>query len=408
MKSRMSVSGLLFAFVSLGLCLADSGKPANSAVSACKTNGVSGNFVSGSTQTFANADLVTSGGTVYKNYKVLRVENKEVVVMHSGGVVSVPASALPEDLQIKYNFKEAKKDVNIASSGADSGTAGFTKTIARQADKKAEEELRCLRKKARAGDVEAKHQLEMFYSKEIERLTPKAEHGDAEAQYRLGQCYDDSVGVTENPSLAMEWYRKAADQGYADAQYALGGKLFIRFLQSDSRNSESVVEWFRKAAEQGHANAQCALGFIYKKGLGVVANPELSMMWYQKAADQGDAQGQRIIGQHYALGIGVAKNYTLAAEWLRKAAMQEDAEAQYSLGLFYCLGLGVDKNSDLAVEWYRKDANQGSSDAQYRLGHSYWYGYGTVQNRELAVLWLNKAVKQGNKDAIEFLKGQGL
>jgi uncharacterized protein len=34
--------------------------------------------------------------------------------------------------------------------------------------------------------------------------------------------YARGQGVTPDYVLAMIWYRKAADQGYADAQYALG------------------------------------------------------------------------------------------------------------------------------------------------------------------------------------------
>ena len=44
----------------------------------------------------------------------------------------------------------------------------------------------------------------------------------AEAQCDLGGCYYDGYGVEKDLSEAVKWYRKAADQGLADAQCMLG------------------------------------------------------------------------------------------------------------------------------------------------------------------------------------------
>ena len=48
-----------------------------------------------------------------------------------------------------------------------------------------------------------------------------AEQGDAKAQYNLGNCYYFGNGVTENEQEAVKWYRKAAEQGDAKAQYVI-------------------------------------------------------------------------------------------------------------------------------------------------------------------------------------------
>ena len=45
--------------------------------------------------------------------------------------------------------------------------------------------------------------------------------------------------------------------------------------------------WYRKAAEQGHAHAQFNLGLMYSKGKGEEQNYEEAVKWYNKAADQG-------------------------------------------------------------------------------------------------------------------------
>ncbi len=52
----------------------------------------------------------------------------------------------------------------------------------------------------------------------------------------------------------MEWYRKAADQGNADAQYYFGRNYdFARGVKQDKTKAK---EWYRKAAVQGHKEAQ--------------------------------------------------------------------------------------------------------------------------------------------------------
>ena len=45
-----------------------------------------------------------------------------------------------------------------------------------------------------------------------------AEAGDAYAQTCLGVCYLEGEGVEEDAAAAVEWIKKAAEQGYPPAQ----------------------------------------------------------------------------------------------------------------------------------------------------------------------------------------------
>jgi len=53
-----------------------------------------------------------------------------------------------------------------------------------------------------------------------------------------------------------------------------------------------AMKWFRKAAEQGDAQAQRNLGIMYHGGQGVSQDYGEAMKWFRKAAEQGDAQAQ--------------------------------------------------------------------------------------------------------------------
>ena len=89
----------------------------------------------------------------------------------------------------------------------------------------------------------------------------KANAGDAAAQYQVGWYYEHpnaiwGNGYTESGSSphdyvqAAFWYRKAAEQGNADAQYDLGDSyLFGHGVPVDYAQG---IMWLRKAAEQGY------------------------------------------------------------------------------------------------------------------------------------------------------------
>jgi len=46
-----------------------------------------------------------------------------------------------------------------------------------------------------------------------------------------------------------------------------------------------AVKWYRKAADQGSANAQYFLGVIYADGLGVKRDYLEAVEWFKKACD---------------------------------------------------------------------------------------------------------------------------
>src|SRR5688572_18792139 len=62
--------------------------------------------------------------------------------------------------------------------------------------------------------------------------------------------------------------RGAAERGEAAAQLELANRLFFGD-DGVAEDRAAAVSWFRKAAEQGHAEAQHRLGLLYHGGRGV-------------------------------------------------------------------------------------------------------------------------------------------
>ncbi|MFR6749415.1 MAG: tetratricopeptide repeat protein [Faecalibacterium sp.] len=131
----------------------------------------------------------------------------------------------------------------------------------------------------------------------------------------------------------------------------------------NARCRTNAVWWYQKAAEQGHAEAQYALGDCYRTGEGVTKNGAEAVKWYRKAAEQGHVEAQNMLGICYHNGDGVAQDNQEAVKWCGKAAENGLALAQYNMGFFCEHGVGGANEVD-ALKWYRKAAEQGNEDAK--------------------------------------------
>ena len=61
--------------------------------------------------------------------------------------------------------------------------------------------------------------------------------------------YDNGEGVPQDYKEAIKWYRLAAEQGNANAQYNLG--LMYDNGEGVPQDYKEAVKWYRLAAEQG-------------------------------------------------------------------------------------------------------------------------------------------------------------
>jgi len=92
-------------------------------------------------------------------------------------------------------------------------------------------------------------------------------------------------------------------------------------------------KWLRKAANQGFARAQFFLGLLYEEGQGVPRDMAQAVLWYGRAAEQGDLDAQNNLATAYLHGLGTAPDPAKAAAWYRRAAESGHATAQVNLGV---------------------------------------------------------------------------
>jgi len=131
--------------------------------------------------------------------------------------------------------------------------------------------------------------------------------------------YAHGKGVKRDYAQALIWYRKAAEQGHASAQFNLGC-AYAEGL-GVKRDYAQAMDWFGKAAKQGLADAQCTVGWLYANGQGVETDDVEAFNWYFKAAGNGSADAQLKLASVYHRGLGVKKDVLQATYWLLKSVV---------------------------------------------------------------------------------------
>jgi TPR repeat protein len=162
---------------------------------------------------------------------------------------------------------------------------------------------------------------------------------------------------------AKKLRRVAEKKGRAEDQYQVGCDFYFA-RKGVKQDLVAAAKWFRKAAAQEHARAQFRFGVCYYDGEGVEQNHELAVAWWEKAAGHGYVRAQSNLGCCYAIGEGVEQNDALAVAWWEKAARGGDDTAQYILGLAYTDGMrGLPKNAHCAKIFRMDAAKQGHEKA---------------------------------------------
>jgi TPR repeat protein len=148
----------------------------------------------------------------------------------------------------------------------------------------------------------------------IATIRVQAEKGLASSQYNLGRMYELGIKVPIDKTQALAWYKKAALQGYPDAEYRLAiallygsaakhdhpvaKNLFANFVdESGARhhNTSIVVNWYMERALAGEAEAALRLGRIFEHGWGATINTREARSWYKRASLLGAQQADEYL-----------------------------------------------------------------------------------------------------------------
>src|SRR5690606_35554652 len=101
-------------------------------------------------------------------------------------------------------------------------------------------------------------------------------------------------------------------------QFSLG-LIYFEGRDDIPKDYNEALKWFRMAADQGDAHAQYHIGIMYHKGHGVTYDINEAMKWYRMAADNEEMHAQFTLGTIYEEGDGVPKDIDEARIMYRRA-----------------------------------------------------------------------------------------
>ena len=107
------------------------------------------------------------------------------------------------------------------------------------------------------------------------------ELGNLKAMDTLAWMYEKGDGVKSDKSKAMQLFRTAADGGFPHAQHNFAVKLEI------SGNFTEAGRYYKLAAEQGSAPAEYMMGIYCWLGRGMDIDLEGAKRWLKSAAARG-------------------------------------------------------------------------------------------------------------------------
>jgi TPR repeat protein len=84
-----------------------------------------------------------------------------------------------------------------------------------------------------------------------------AKLGDIGAQLNVGNYYVDGMGVGQNRSAGLYWYKKAYRRGYSSAAHNIG------IYWKSTKQFKRALNWFKKAVAMGDEESNLDIGKYY-------------------------------------------------------------------------------------------------------------------------------------------------
>jgi TPR repeat protein len=180
-----------------------------------------------------------------------------------------------------------------------------------------------------AGMAQTKHASEQDRAQALALFREVAEAGDMAAAYNVGLCYGEGIGTERDDERALAWFRRAAET-LPIAQYWCA--RMIGEGRGAPQDFAASRAWFLRAAEQGFHDAQAAVGEMLANGRGGPPDRAKAKIMFSQAASAGHAGALFALGMLAQGACGEPADQATAAAFLRLAANQGHPKAREILG----------------------------------------------------------------------------
>lgn len=170
-------------------------------------------------------------------------------------------------------------------------------------------------------DVDPEEQAFLAYQVSLNAERRSAERGGVEDWTRYARSLVTGPASLRDPKSAMQWYRKAADQGYPPAQVGIGDLFTNGYgVREDHYRAQ---EWYKVATQLSrNQNAHFKVGEGFFRGLGAPQDYGRAVKHYLIAAQQGHPVAQYLMGSMYEAGWGITRDLIDAWVWYQLALPQ--------------------------------------------------------------------------------------
>jgi TPR repeat protein len=185
---------------------------------------------------------------------------------------------------------------------------------------------------------------------------PLAWSGLGRAQLCTAGLYaNGDGGAIRSEGTARDWYRLAAEQGVAEAEYQVA-----RF----TREREQKIAWYTRAADQGHAGGAYQLYWLLEK-----ADTGAALQRLQAAVRQGHAGAQYRLGLLYLNEYGgVERDLQRTRELWPRAARGGHISAMRALAIAYARdGALFGHDQELSRHWEQQARTLAQSNPEIPL-----------------------------------------
>ena len=111
-----------------------------------------------------------------------------------------------------------------------------------------------------------------------------AYEGNPESQFQLALRFSNKENIDTKGDQAFYWYKQAARQGLANAQYNLGHFYYQGI--GTTKNNQETIRWWTRAAQQDYAPAQHNMGLASYEGIGMTPSTATAKKWFELCAEK--------------------------------------------------------------------------------------------------------------------------
>lgn len=189
------------------------------------------------------------------------------------------------------------------------------------------------------------------YNRAAEYYRRAAEQGHAIAQHNLADLYLQGIGVPKDLQKAEQLFKLSADRGYIRAQYMLANSYYHGVFEvAPALLCSLALHYFKLAADQGHRFSAYRTGFLH---IHLQKNEADEALRYLRFASQnGELAAETMIGHCLIYGYGVEQDVHKGLRLMRECAEKGCTVAYQQLAELYATGApGVPQSPEMAQNY---------------------------------------------------------